>query len=90
MTIRSLAIGLGFAAAALSAIAAPAPQQGSNDGASSPPLTAEIMLRRNGSAEACRDIVWPYVPSACLRNADDERKARPVRIIALSPAAEVR
>jgi hypothetical protein len=67
MIIRSLGLGLAAATIALAAMAAPAPHQTGNEGVFAAPVVADVVLRRNGSADGCRDIVWPYVPqgAAC-------------------------
>jgi hypothetical protein len=55
-----------------------------NEGASRPATlqpNVDPVLLRDGSADACRDSLWPYLPAACIRNAPPERMANPVRII---------
>ncbi len=90
MKIRTLALTLIIAtgiAATASVLAyspsAPAAAR-SNEGLASQPDVApdfDTVFRRDGSADACREAMWPYLPAACIRNASPERLARPVRII---------
>jgi hypothetical protein len=86
----TLALGIGVASAAgLVALSTSAPAAvPGNDGKESPVAApaADAALRRNGSADACRQAAWPYVPAGCLRSADPERQARPVRIIQIYSA----
>lgn len=53
------------------------------------PVQARLTLPEEAS-EACRQAVWPYIPAACIRNADAERLNRPVRIIRIDAATPVK
>jgi hypothetical protein len=90
MKYRTLALTLIIATgiAATSAVLAYSPaapaavrmNETSSESAALPP-NVDPVLRRDGSADTCRDSQWPYLPAACIRNALPERVARPVRII---------
>lgn len=101
MTIRSLALSLCIATGVAAAVAilsysSSAPAAVRSEGSierptvSPPAADAEILLRRNGAADACRDAVWPYVPAACMRDVSAERLARPVRIIQIDALAAIK
>ena len=93
MNIRTLALTIivatgAAATASILAYSTGAPAavrstDGGNEGThvTPPQPDVEKLFMRNGSADACRDAIWPYIPSACLRNADGARAARQVRII---------
>ncbi len=90
MKIRTLALTLIIATgiAATSAVLAYSPSAPAavrmNEGSAGQSVVqhnVDPVLRRDGSADACRDSLWPYLPAACIRNAMPERIARPVRII---------
>lgn len=53
------------------------------------PVQARLTLPEENS-ETCRQAVWPYIPAACIRNADAERLNRPVRIIRIDTATPVK
>lgn len=99
MSIRSLSLSLAIAtsvaaAAVTLAHGAGAPAAGLSVNSVSQSLVLqsvdEAVLRRHGAAEACRSAVWPYIPSACLRNASPERQARSIRIIPIHEIAASR
>lgn len=86
MTFRSLCLAILVAtgAAAGSAIATssstPAAESTQNEGRMAEERAAAA-ARRNEALDACRQAVWPYIPPACIKNADGARASRPVRIV---------
>jgi hypothetical protein len=94
MKLRTLTalLALGLACASTAALlasgtSAPAAVPG-NEGKATPAVAeaSEALLRRNGSADTCRQAVWPYIPSSCMLNAAPEQQMRPVRIIRIEAA----
>jgi hypothetical protein len=83
MKLRTLTVLLTLGLACASAAAVPG-----NEGKETPAAApiSEAVLRRNGSADACRGAVWPYIPSACILNAAPEQQMRPVRVIRIEAA----
>ena len=86
------ATGVAASAAVASYDARPvAPAQAIEQPARQPaaPVQARLTLPEETS-ETCRQAVWPYIPAACIRNADAERLNRPVRIIRLDAATPMK
>jgi hypothetical protein len=90
MTSRQLCIALVFAtiAAIGSAVAPSLSAPAAPQAASATETPKAETARKRLADDPCRQVVWPYVPPECMRNADERRAARPVRIVPLPVAGQ--